>query len=136
MKRFENAQIGDEVYDEFLGDGYIKKINPCDTYPIVCFFDVGIKEKYKLDGNNTLFYRKNNQKHLINRPEKEINIDWTKVAPGTEVIISGIPGFIDKFSANGIFVGYMPFNQEKPFWIRRSENIDYIAIGYRYCKLA
>ena len=84
-KIFENAQVGDEVYCRMRGDGVIIAVNRGNALPIECAFNDGIdsNEYYLFDGriyNNSpeplLFYRKDDERYLTERPEPEKEIDW------------------------------------------------------------
>lgn len=75
-KRFENAQVGDLVYDRIWGDGYIHTILDDDPeHHFYVFYPPGSGYYYKADGRQfedqaepTLFYRLGACRYLTTRP--------------------------------------------------------------------
>lgn len=90
MKRFENAQVGDEVYSMIHGDCFVigkgldliyiksKEKEFSDmSYSLTgsYFFDIG---------EPIIFYRKGSEKYLTERPETA-EVDWGNVEEGVKI---------------------------------------------------
>ena len=136
MKRFENAQVNDEIYCRLKGNGIIKSTTYSERYPLECFFEkYNSHGEYNLDGRHAyyceeaiLFYRKGEEKYLTERPEPDV--DWSKVPIGTKVYCT------DRINEKAEEVDYFVFYNPKhnfPFWILVETDK---AAGYKYCKLA
>ena len=140
MNRFENAQVGDLVYCRIKGNGVIKNIDYYEKYfPLICFFEkYDCNRRYTLDGRHgiyceepTLFYRKDEEKYLTERPKPEI--DWSKVPEGTIVKVSDRIENLYK-QKEKLFMGYYPSLKHK-FWTFDC-SLFKTATGHEYCELA
>ena len=138
MKRFENAQVGDEVYCRLRGEGVIKSITYSERYPLECLFYDNCTP-FDYDGRlqkdhfePTLFYRKGDKKYLTERPEPEI--DWFKVPMGTKVVTANHPIINNNNDYIEFFMGYFP-ELDDPFWTFNDMHRD-SAAGFKHCKLA
>ena len=139
MKRFENAQVSDEVYCRLRGEGIIKSITYSERYPLECLF-YDHCTSFDHDGRSqkdhfepTLFYRKGPEKHLTERPEPKI--DWSKVPMGTKVFVSDDESILKTNDAaiKETFLFYLP-DYEYPYWVLDGMYNDKAA-GFKYCKL-
>lgn len=140
MRRFKNAQIGDEVYSMIHGNCFVigkgldliyiksKEKEFSDmSYSLTgsYFFDIG---------EPILFYRKGEEKYLTERPEPQV--DWSKVPEGTQVIPWDEKEPLNDEKYYEAFMAYLP-HLEYPFWVYYENNgrKDY-SRGFKYCKLA
>lgn len=89
--RFQDAQVGDEVYSMIHGDCIIVGRGEDLVYTSSKDHDF-IDTAYNINGNYfhdigepILFYRKGSEKYLTERPEPKYEVDWAKVEEGTEI---------------------------------------------------